>query len=193
MNNRLHLVFALLCCLSVACSQASAADAPPPGAPPPGAPPHGGPPPFPDKFTNLKVLPKDIKKDDLRDYMRTINKSLGVRCNFCHVMEPKTDWAADTKKKDTARDMIRVVDKLNATYFTYKDAPRATCFMCHHGAEKPQLAPPPGMEPPRGGPPGAPPPGTPGTLPLGAPPNAPPPGAPPPPPAGAPPAAPPHG
>lgn len=44
----------------------------------------------PDKFTNLKVLPKDIGKDDLVTTMRMFARSLGLRCNPCHVIDKLT-------------------------------------------------------------------------------------------------------
>src|SRR6185503_1734772 len=59
---------------------------------------------IPDKFTNLKVLPKDISKDDLISTMRGFSGGLGVRCNFCHVGGTETDltgmkFASDDKKE----------------------------------------------------------------------------------------------
>jgi hypothetical protein len=149
---------------------AGAPEAPP--APPPGAPPGpgGGPPggfklELPDHFKNLKVLPEDIKKEELLNIMKAFNKALGVRCNHCHTMQPKPDWAADTDHKKIARSMMTMTQKISHDYFTWPDAPKATCFMCHRGAEKPVFTPPPG--PPGehgehgGPPPGAPPPGAP--------------------------------
>jgi hypothetical protein len=40
---------------------------------------------FPDKFTNLKVLPKDISKRELESTMRGFAFALSVRCDHCHV------------------------------------------------------------------------------------------------------------
>jgi hypothetical protein len=152
----------VLVALATGCVAAQATEpAPPAGASPPPAeghgPPHGGP-ELPDHFTNLKVLPKDISKKDLLAVMREMNGGLGVRCNYCHVTEPKKDWAADTDHKDNARGMLRLTNRINAEIFTWPKAPRATCYMCHHGEEKPQtVAPlPPGGPHPPGGPPGGP-------------------------------------
>src|SRR5258708_32455280 len=36
---------------------------------------------FPDKFTNLKVLPKDISKHEMESTMRSFAFALGVRCD----------------------------------------------------------------------------------------------------------------
>jgi hypothetical protein len=135
----------------LAASAAALAQAPPRGEPPPppdSAPPPGGAQPrmqLPDKFTNLKILPKDIDKNDLIRTMRTFSQSLGVRCDHCHVLQQdKKDFASDAKReKQTARNMMKMVHRLNADFFDYKDAPKATCFMCHHGEHKPLLTPPP--------------------------------------------------
>ena len=45
---------------------------------------------IPDKFTNLKVLPKKIAKDDLISTMRQFSIGLGVRCNHCHAQADTT-------------------------------------------------------------------------------------------------------
>jgi len=56
---------------------------------------------FPDKFTNLKVLPKDISKNDMESTMRAFSFALGVHCGHCHVEkkapELGLDFAADDK------------------------------------------------------------------------------------------------
>lgn len=151
--------------LSVACTSARKGDErpvaenPPPAqaSPPPtpaGAPPKPGM-DLPDKFTNLKVLPPDISKDTLLSTMRQMNDALGVRCNFCHQMEPTKNWAADTKHKEIARSMMLMTERINQELFTWPNAPRATCFMCHHGNKEPVMMPPPRAE---GTQPGAPPP-----------------------------------
>ncbi|HEX4386884.1 MAG TPA: c-type cytochrome [Myxococcales bacterium] len=133
---------------AVAVAQTQPAPAAQPQAP-------GGGMQVPDKFTNLKILPKDITKDDLVHTMRAFNAGLGVRCDFCHVLsQEKKDFAADTKpEKQMARGMMKMVHQLNTQDFNYKDAPKATCFMCHHGEKKPQLQPPPAPDaPPAGSP-----------------------------------------
>ena len=66
---------------------------------------------IPDKFTNLKVLPKDISKQELQSTMRGFAFALGVRCEHCHVEkkapEHGLDFAADDKDaKKTARLML---------------------------------------------------------------------------------------
>lgn len=107
---------------------------------------------FPDKFTNLKVLPKDISKHDLEQTMRGFAFALGVRCEHCHV-EKKTpehgfDFAADDKtEKKTARVMLEMVAGINHDYIGKlpalgqepRDSPiQVQCVTCHHGLAQPR-------------------------------------------------------
>jgi len=104
---------------------------------------------FPDKFTNLKVLPKDTSKQELQSTMRGFAFALGVRCEYCHVekKEPEKgfDFAADDKDtKKTARLMIQMVQAINRDYVgkienADKTPPiRVQCVTCHHGLAEPQ-------------------------------------------------------
>ena len=96
---------------------------------------------FPSRFTNLRVLPGDITKDELYQTMKLIAKSLGAKCNYCHRTDTR-DYASDEiKEKVIARKMMRMVERINGELFTWKDAPEATCFMCHQGRRKPQMVP----------------------------------------------------
>jgi tetratricopeptide (TPR) repeat protein len=105
---------------------------------------------IPDKFTNLKILPKDISKDDLTATMRGFASSLGVRCGFCHVRKEgdphgEFDWASDAKpEKTTARVMVQMMQMINTTQLpkvTVKDPDKVQvqCRTCHHGGERPFL------------------------------------------------------
>ena len=38
-------------------------------------------------FKNLQILSKDISDHDLDSVMHHFSASLGVRCNFCHVVD----------------------------------------------------------------------------------------------------------
>src|ERR1700681_4386657 len=98
---------------------------------------------FPDKFTNLKVLPKDISKHELESTMRGFAFALGVRCGHCHVEkkapEKGFDFAADDKDaKKTARVMLQMVEAINRDYVSKiekvdKTAPiHVECVTCHH-------------------------------------------------------------
>ncbi|MCZ6877582.1 MAG: c-type cytochrome, partial [Acidobacteria bacterium] len=89
--------------------------------------------------TNLQVLQVE-EAEDLRPIMRAFTAGLGVGCQHCH---EEGNFAVDTELKELARNMIRMVEHLNADVFTWSNAPTATCFMCHKGHEKPELEPPP--------------------------------------------------
>ena len=105
---------------------------------------------FPDKFTNLKVLPKDISKRDLESSMRGFAFALGVRCDHCHVEkkapEKGFDFAADEKQeKKTARIMLQMVAGINHDYISKvpKTPPDAAtlqvqCVTCHRGLTQPR-------------------------------------------------------
>lgn len=105
---------------------------------------------FPDKFTNLKVLPKEIAKQELEPTMRSFAFALGVRCDHCHVEkkapERGFDFAADDKDtKKTARVMLQMVTAINHDYIS--KVPKAAsepaaiqvqCVTCHHGLAQPR-------------------------------------------------------
>jgi tetratricopeptide (TPR) repeat protein len=99
---------------------------------------------FPDKFTNLKVLPKDITKAELMSTMRRFAFALGTRCEHCHVQAPdqKFDFPADDKEaKKTARSMLQMVVAINRDYVGKlpKDSPiQVECVTCHHGLAQPR-------------------------------------------------------
>jgi len=107
---------------------------------------------FPDKFTNLKVLPKDISKAQLTSTMRGFAFALNVRCEHCHVEKPegshKFDYAVDDKQtKKTARVMLQMVAAINADYLSKIEKPnklgkaqpiQVQCVTCHHGLAQPR-------------------------------------------------------
>lgn len=118
---------------------------------------------------NLKVLPKNTAPEELREIMRGYAGALGVRCNFCHAMNPQThklDFPSDAKPdKTTARLMIRMTRTINERYLAKVNDPDATpqdkkvtCGTCHRGHHMPEhFVPPPEEhhehpEPPAGGP-----------------------------------------
>src|ERR1700676_80287 len=106
---------------------------------------------FPDKFTNLKVLPKDISKHEMESSMRGFAFALVVRCDHCHVEKKAPahglDFAADDKEpKKTARLMLQMVAAINHDYISKvsKTPPanaatiQVQCVTCHHGLTQPQ-------------------------------------------------------
>ena len=103
----------------------------------------------PPKYTNLKILPKSIKKQQLDAIMGEWGKALGVRCNFCHANNPNTnrpDFALDTKpEKLMARKMFKMAAKINKKYFhAEKDSlglvalSSVNCNSCHRGVAHPK-------------------------------------------------------
>lgn len=110
---------------------------------------------IPEKYTNLRVLPKDITRPQLVAIMRDFAIQLGVRCHHCHVGEEGADFstfdfATDVKAaKATARKMMALTGEINTSLTSALGSPadnqrRVTCFTCHRGTVKPLTAPPSG-------------------------------------------------
>lgn len=105
------------------------------------------PPPKPDKtpsvkkYKNIKVL-KDLPADQLIPVMHKIDDSLGVKCDFCHVIKPDhTGFELDDKPtKNVARSMITMTNDINKHQKILNN--KATCFLCHHGKPEPENLPP---------------------------------------------------
>ena len=57
-----------------------------------------------DKPNNLQVLEFDSERD-LKKYMKTVSKDLGVKCKYCHDLNDKS---IDTDHKIIAREMMRM-------------------------------------------------------------------------------------
>lgn len=102
---------------------------------------------WPDKPTNLKVLPKDFTGKRLRPVMTGFTRSLGVRCSHCYVGkegEPLStyDFASDANpKKEVARGMLRMLgsinDQLDEIRPEVKDRVNM-CHTCHRGRPLPR-------------------------------------------------------
>ena len=102
-----------------------------------------------DGFKNLKVLPKNISEDSLKDLMHQYSHALGVRCNFCHAPNKDNpggwpDFASDDKpEKEIARHMITMAQDINKTYFNFMGSSRpdtirvVSCITCHRGNPHP--------------------------------------------------------
>ncbi|MGY4385152.1 cytochrome c2 [Pedobacter sp. UYP24] len=99
------------------------------------------------KFKNLKILPKNISKDDLDKVMDGFKLGLGVKCNHCHTPmkdnPKKMDFASDEKKeKEIARGMMRMTAKINKKYFHNMKTEDGkliaiSCISCHNGKTEP--------------------------------------------------------
>ena len=92
---------------------------------------------------NLQVL--DIESErDLKKYMKTISKDLGVKCTFCHDINDKS---IETAHKIVAREMMKMQMDLNKHYFAQigdsllhrKNTLQISCWTCHRGSNEPQL------------------------------------------------------
>src|ERR1700682_2351251 len=100
---------------------------------------------FPEKFTNLQVLPKDISSTQLQSTMRGFAFALGVRCEHCHVQKPNAknfemSFAADDKEtKKTARVMLRMGAAINGVYISKASVMpiQNTGVTCHRGLAQP--------------------------------------------------------
>jgi hypothetical protein len=106
------------------------------------------------KYKNLKILPRNISKEQMDSVMHHFSMSLGQRCNFCHVRNDSTktwDWASDANKhKLTAREMMKMTNAVNKKYFEFAGDPKnldtklmVTCYTCHGGHAEPATIPPP--------------------------------------------------
>jgi hypothetical protein len=110
--------------------------------------PGGGSPPPQREFpapTNLKVLPKDLTGQLVRDIMEKWEGALGAHCSTCHTADPKNigpngrprlNFADDSKEeKQTARLMYKMTESINVDYVSKvpnSDEP-VTCGTCHRG------------------------------------------------------------
>lgn len=87
---------------------------------------------------NLKVL-QVTSSTEVRQIMRSFAAGLGVQCSYCHM---EGNFASDENpKKQAARQMIRLVQKVNAEFPDGKL--HISCFTCHRGETQPRTAPAP--------------------------------------------------
>ena len=89
-------------------------------------------------FKNVKIL--DIEsKSEMKKYMKSISKDLGVKCSHCHDMDDKS---LDSPEKDIAREMIKLTRYLNEllntqSNDTLKNKTYVSCWTCHYGKLEP--------------------------------------------------------
>lgn len=96
------------------------------------------------KFKNLKVLSKNITKEELEIVMKEFKTALGVKCNFCHAQSKtdadKLDFASDENKhKNIARGMMRMTARINKKHFKGENV--MSCYTCHNGNKEPKEKP----------------------------------------------------
>jgi hypothetical protein len=119
--------------------------------------------------TNLKVLPKDLTGQQVRDIMEKWEGSLGVHCDTCHAADPKNigpngrprlNFADDSKEeKRIARMMYTMTEDINVNYVSKvpNSDMSVTCGTCHRGHFGPEpfvIPPDNGPRPPQGRAPG---------------------------------------
>jgi Photosynthetic reaction centre cytochrome C subunit len=166
-------IFAITTIAEAAQAPVQAAPVPAQASPAPAA----GSAPAPQRRTyagpvNLRVLPKTLNGQQVRDIMEQWEGELGVHCSTCHVADPKDigpngkprlNFADDSKEeKETARVMYKMTEDINANYVSKvpsSDMP-VTCGTCHRGHlgpepfvvpeedhDRPKTAPAPGAKP----------------------------------------------
>ena len=91
-------------------------------------------------FKNVQVM-KGIPVDQFMATMGFFSASLGMSCEDCHMADDR-DWsgfAADNARKRRARQMIQMMQKINAENFGGRQM--VTCYSCHRGADSPRTVP----------------------------------------------------
>ena len=99
-----------------------------------------------EKPKNLQVLDFESVRD-IKKYMKTIQKNLGVKCTFCHDINDKS---IDTEHKIIAREMMKMQMDLNKRFFSqigdsllkHENTLQISCWTCHRGTKGPQLVRP---------------------------------------------------
>ena len=94
---------------------------------------------------NIQVL-KGLPDSQLLPLMNLISASLGVRCDFCHVVEAEGPdrWKMerdDKPEKIMARRMMQMTIDLNKGNRDLFGANGVTCYTCHAGREHPVALP----------------------------------------------------
>ena len=85
-------------------------------------------------FKNVRLL-EFTSNTELKKYMKSIQKDLGVKCKYCHNMDDKS---IDTPHKEKAREMIILTRQINEYLQTlHKEEEEEnitiTCWTCHKG------------------------------------------------------------
>lgn len=82
---------------------------------------------------NLKVLPADLPKAEIKKLMKAQAAALGVECEHCHNTD---NFAEDTEKKEIARQMMKMTGEINKEFF--KNEKKVGCVTCHNGNKTPK-------------------------------------------------------
>lgn len=102
---------------------------------------------WPEKPSNLLVLPKEWPGSRLRPVMTGFTRALGVRCSYCHKGEEGKplstyDFASDENpNKNRAREMLRMLGDINDHLKKIEPSGdkrvNMWCHTCHHGRPRP--------------------------------------------------------
>ena len=93
---------------------------------------------FSNTFKNVQIL--DIEsRSEMKKYMKSISKDLGVKCSHCHNLDDKS---LDTPEKDITREMIKLTNYLNSLLNkqlvdSTNNKTFITCWTCHYGNLEP--------------------------------------------------------
>ncbi|PYQ26281.1 MAG: c-type cytochrome [Acidobacteria bacterium] len=87
------------------------------------------------ELKNVKLL-TGLSELEMQRTMNMMRASLGVHCDYCHVIKGQWDFASDENpRKDRAREMIRMVADINRATFAGHEV--VSCFTCHRGSVTP--------------------------------------------------------
>lgn len=102
---------------------------------------------WPEKPSNIQVLPKDWPGSRLQPVMTGFTRALGVRCSYCHKGEEGKplstyDFPSDENpNKERAREMLRMLgsinDHLKKIQPTGDKRVNMWCDTCHRGRPRP--------------------------------------------------------
>src|SRR5436189_5612762 len=84
------------------------------------------------ELKNVKLL-TGLSELEMQRTMNMMRASLGVHCDYCHVIEGQWDFASDENpRRDRAREMIRMVADINRATFAGHEV--VSCITCPRGA-----------------------------------------------------------
>lgn len=102
---------------------------------------------WPEKPSNLQVLPKDWPGSRLQPVMIGFTRALGVRCSYCHKGEEGKplstyDFPSDENpNKNRAREMLKMLESINENLKKIQPSGvqrvNMWCHTCHRGRPRP--------------------------------------------------------
>ena len=99
------------------------------------------------ELVNIEIF-TGMTYPEVRAEMFTIRDQLGARCRYCHFLgaDGVTDYVPETSMKQTARQMIRMVQVLNEQEPFRSGNIKVNCATCHEGSPHIPLFVPGGRE-----------------------------------------------